>query len=128
MTVKEIVGLYDIFNKLSGCDVDLNTACTILDNIDSLSNPINVIEKRRTAIISKYAKKDEQDNIAIENNIILFDDSDKEALCVKELASFENEEKIDVSIKSIPKSALSDIKISAQAIKYLRAYLKDDTE
>ena len=121
MTAREIYSLYTTYSKMSSYDMDLDTGCMILDNIENLSKPYGLIEKRREEIIKKYAEKDADGNIKPnENNAIHILDINT---CQKELDNLFDEE-TEIDIKPIYKSALENVKISPADLLYLKKYLK----
>ena len=63
MKANEIMDLYSAFSKLTNYDMDLDTASKILDNVDSLSNPYKIIEKKRMEIIKKHAEKNDDGEV-----------------------------------------------------------------
>lgn len=113
ITANDLINLNNTYSTLSKKELDLNTACTIAQNINTLTNPVEIINKKREKIISQHAKKDSEGNIiqSKDNQVTI---NDIEAFN-KKMNSLQNET-IEVELKSLKKASFSDIKISPRDI------------
>ena len=114
----DILNLYDAFANLSGKELDLNTACTIAKNINILSVTKKIIDEKRNRLISDYAVKDSNGGIITDENGAVKSFTDKETLNQKLNDLFLCDVDVD-NMNAIAKNALSDIKISPQALLVL---------
>lgn len=121
MKANEIMDLYSAFSKLTNYDMDLDTASKILDNVDSLSNPYKIIEKKRMEIIKKHAEKNDDGEVITFEKGTIHIMEDHIIDCNNELYELLNEE-TEVEIKPISKSSLTNIKISPNDLSVLRKY------
>lgn len=58
----EIMAINETLTAFADENVSLKTAITIAENLEAVNTANTVIEKKRTALIQEYAKKDEDGN------------------------------------------------------------------
>lgn len=116
MKAIDLLNIYHVFMALAEKELDLNTACIIAKNINTLSVLKNTIEARREKLIEIYALRDDAGNILADENGILkgFTDGSAFNLEMKELLSTEIPTGNDLI--PISKESLSSIKITPQTV------------
>ena len=111
MKAIKIYEIYESLTTLVDKDLDLNTACDIAKNIQSLTIPKQILEQKRNTLIQDYGEKDENGNLKTRENGAVIFTGDNEFECNRKIADLFNEN-IDIDLKKIKKSALNDVKIS----------------
>lgn len=114
LTANNILNIYHTLTILADKELDLNTACTIAKNIRELDVLKNIIEQKRDTLIQEYAEKDVNGTIipADDNGNIKITDTHQFMMKMEEILNTE----LDVSLDTISKTALKDIKISPKDI------------
>ena len=117
LTAFQIMGSSTVLNKVANAELDLKTAILFAENIDALRIANEQIEKKRMALIEKYAKKDESGEIVTDGdsgNIVL-DNSSEFIRNMDELLST----KIEVPLKPIDIDILEGVDIKFTPNDYL---------
>ena len=118
----DILNTYESLAKLADKELDLQTACTIAKNLRELAVAKEVIDKKRTELINKYAEKNADGTPVQEEDGIKITDVPSFMQHMNDLLAAETE----VTLAFISKSALSEIKISPKDILSLTNLLKED--
>ena len=124
MKAINIFGIYESLTTLADKDLDLNSACDIAKNIQSLTIPKQILEQKRNTLIQDYGEKDENGNLKTRENGAVIFTGDNEFECNRKIADLFNEN-IDNDLKKIKKSALNDVKISPKVALGLIDILED---
>lgn len=109
----DILNKFESLTKLADKELDLSTAITIAKNLKELSLSKDIIDKKRNALIVKYAEKDENENVV---------QNDDGSVKILDVISFNKEisdildTTIEVNISKLKKDKMTDIKISAKDI------------
>ena len=119
---EDILNTYESLAKLADKELDLQTACTIAKNLQELAVTKEVIDKKRTELINKYAEKNANGTPVQEGDGIKITDVPSFMQHMNDLLAAETE----VTLSPISKSALSEIKISPKDILSLTNLLKED--
>lgn len=118
----DILNAYEALAKLADKALDLQTACTIAKNLRELAVTKEVIDKKRTELIHKYAEKNADGTPVQEGDGVKITDVPSFMQHMNELLASETE----ITLSFISKSALSEIKISPKDILSLTNLLKED--
>ncbi len=118
----DILNTYESLAKLADKELDLQTACAIAKNLRELAVAKEVIDKKRTELINKYAEKNADGTPVQEEDGIKITDVPSFMQHMNDLLAAETE----VTLAFISKSALSEIKISPKDILSLTNLLKED--
>ncbi len=118
----DILNTYESLAKLADKELDLQTACAIAKNLRELAVAKEVIDKKRTELINKYAEKNADGNPVQEGDGIKITDVPSFMQHMNDLLAA----KTEVTLSLISKSALSEIKISPKDILSLTNLLKED--
>lgn len=118
----DILNTYESLAKLADKELDLQTACAIAKNLKELSVTKEVIDKKRTELINKYAEKSADGTPVQEEDGIKITDVPSFMQHMNDLLTAETE----VTLSPVSKSALSEIKISPKDILSLTNLLKED--
>lgn len=118
----DILNTYESLAKLADKELDLQTACAIAKNLRELAVAKEVIDKKRTELINKYAEKNADGTPVQEEDGIKITDVSSFMQHMNDLLAAETE----VTLAFISKSALSEIKISPKDILSLTNLLKED--
>ena len=124
-----IYNAVDIISQLSEKPMKVSLACKILRLADDLQKENNYIDKQRREIIEKYASKDENGNLIIENdNIRIENEALEEAQKeLAELSSFE----VDIPDRMITEEDFenSDLQLTINQLSTLREFFhKEESE
>lgn len=122
MKAINILSIYDSLVILADKDLDLNIACDIAKNLQTLTVPKQVIEQKRDKLILKYAEKDDNEQIIQnENGGIKITNEPEFQREFNDLI----ESDIELDLIKIKKSDLGDIKISPKVILGMIDILED---
>lgn len=122
--VFQIQDINSVLSKIVNANFSLKTAILIAENIDALSTPVSVIDKKRNDLINKYAKKDSSGQVITdENQQVSIENPEKFFPQWNELLN----EEIEVDIKLIDldeltKMADSDMKITPRDFLILKQF------
>lgn len=118
----DILNAYEALAKLADKELDLQTACAIAKNLKELAIAKEIIDKKRTELIQKYAEKNGDGTPVQEGDGVKITDVPSFMQHMNELLASETE----ITLSFISKSALSEIKISPKDILSLTNLLKED--
>lgn len=118
----DILNTYESLAKLADKELDLQTACAIAKNLRELAVAKEVIDKKRTELINKYAEKNADGTPVQKGDGIKITDVPSFMQHMNDLLAAETA----VTLSPISKSALSEIKISPKDILSLTNLLKED--
>ncbi len=124
LTANEIVTMHEALNKLADKELDLATSCTIARNLKELTIAKDIIDRKRNELITRHAEKSEDGTIVQDENGIKISDMPALMSQMNELFSSETE----LTLSTISKDALSDLKISPRDILALMNMIKEDNE
>lgn len=122
MKAINILNIYDSLVILADKDLNLNTACDIAKNLQTLTVPKQVIEQKRDKLILEYGEKDDNEQIIQnENGGIKITNESEFQKKFNDLI----ESDIEIDLIRIKKSDLGDIKISPKVILGMIDILED---
>lgn len=122
MKAINILNIYDSLVVLADKDLNLNTACDIAKNLQTLTVPKQVIEQKRDKLILEYGEKDDNEQIIQnENGGIKITNESEFQKKFNDLI----ESDIEIDLIRIKKSDLGDIKISPKVILGMIDILED---
>ena len=124
---KEIFDMYEAINALSQEKTAMPTAFYIAKNIKVIKEEMTTLDETKRQLIANFGEKDPEGNLIVQesglvkiedNNLPLFSEEMKKLM----------EMEIDLPIKKIPLSSLTQINISINLIETLLPIIEDDIE
>ena len=124
---KEIFDMYEAINALSQEKTAMPTAFYIAKNIKAIKEEMTTLDETKRQLIANFGEKDPKGNLIVQesglvkiedNNLPLFSEEMKKLM----------EMEIDLPIKKIPLSSLTQINISINLIETLLPIIEDDIE
>lgn len=112
MKANEIVTLGDALAVIAEKEVKLSVACKIAEATKTIATHLEVINKKRNAIVLKYSEKDENGEAIRTEEGIRINDVDA---FTNEMEALLNEE-VEVSLKKISQDDLEGVNVSAKTI------------
>ena len=109
--VEKLVDMYKVLEKIGNQEMPINSAVKIAKNIESIRIPFDVLTKKENELIEKYAEKDKDGKVKV-------DDNGHFKILKENAQAFFREQRemmdanVDVDVTYIPMEDLSSVKLS----------------
>ena len=120
----EIRPMMEALNVVMDKEIPAKTAYWLSKALKELGSEFEAMEKARQTLVNKYAKKDDEDQLIVEDNQYVMEDMAAFNAEFIELA----EQEIEIKYKPISVDQLGDIQIKGTDLFKLGKLIKDDEE
>ena len=116
--------MMEALNVVMDKEIPAKTAYWLSKALKELGSEFEAMEKARQTLVNKYAKKDDEDQLIVEDNQYVMEDMAAFNAEFIELA----EQEIEIKYKPISVDQLGDIQIKGTDLFKLGKLIKDDEE